>query len=94
MPFRTELRVILFQNLSKRNSRDWSRKLTQRVKANTSKKRKVSLLFDHLEPEELSDHLTYLEFKSFRRISVSDLFISLFILNKAGKDIEMIGEGQ
>ncbi|XP_037993602.1 RAS guanyl-releasing protein 1 isoform X2 [Motacilla alba alba] len=51
------------------NSRDWSRKLTQRVKANTSKKRKVSLLFDHLEPEELSDHLTYLEFKSFRRIS-------------------------
>ncbi|XP_048803618.1 RAS guanyl-releasing protein 1 isoform X4 [Lagopus muta] len=51
------------------NSRDWSRKLTQRVKANSSKKRKVSLLFDHLEPEELSDHLTYLEFKSFRRIS-------------------------
>ncbi|XP_025053515.1 RAS guanyl-releasing protein 1 isoform X4 [Alligator sinensis] len=51
------------------NSRDWSRKLTQRVKPNTSKKRKVSLLFDHLEPEELSDHLTYLEFKSFRRIS-------------------------
>ncbi|XP_042713370.1 RAS guanyl-releasing protein 1 isoform X9 [Chrysemys picta bellii] len=52
------------------NSRDWSRKLTQRIKPNTSKKRKVSLLFDHLEPEELSDHLTYLEFKSFRRISV------------------------
>ncbi|CAM4693202.1 unnamed protein product, partial [Lepidochelys kempii] len=51
------------------NSRDWSRKLTQRIKPNTSKKRKVSLLFDHLEPEELSDHLTYLEFKSFRRIS-------------------------
>nr|XP_034350821.1 RAS guanyl-releasing protein 1 isoform X2 [Arvicanthis niloticus] len=52
------------------NSRDWSRKLTQRIKSNTSKKRKVSLLFDHLEPEELSEHLTYLEFKSFRRISV------------------------
>uniref|UniRef100_A0A2K6RUK6 RAS guanyl-releasing protein 1 n=1 Tax=Rhinopithecus roxellana TaxID=61622 RepID=A0A2K6RUK6_RHIRO len=54
------------------NARDWSRKLTQRIKSNTSKKRKVSLLFDHLEPEELSEHLTYLEFKSFRRISLSD----------------------
>ncbi|KAF3830380.1 hypothetical protein GH733_004199 [Mirounga leonina] len=54
------------------NARDWSRKLTQRIKSNTSKKRKVSLLFDHLEPEELSEHLTYLEFKSFRRISFSD----------------------
>ncbi|XP_062945292.1 RAS guanyl-releasing protein 1 isoform X2 [Cynocephalus volans] len=54
------------------NSRDWSRKLTQRIKSNTSKKRKVSLLFDHLEPEELSEHLTYLEFKSFRRISFTD----------------------
>ena len=54
----------------KSNARDWSRKLTQRIKSNTSKKRKVSLLFDHLEPEELSEHLTYLEFKSFRRISV------------------------
>ncbi|ETE69859.1 RAS guanyl-releasing protein 1, partial [Ophiophagus hannah] len=51
------------------NARDWSRKVTQRIKSNSSKKRKVSLLFDHLEPEELSDHLTYLEFKSFRRIS-------------------------
>ncbi|XP_044781165.1 RAS guanyl-releasing protein 1 isoform X5 [Bubalus bubalis] len=54
------------------NARDWSRKLTQRIKSNTSKKRKVSLLFDHLEPEELSEHLTFLEFKSFRRISFSD----------------------
>uniref|UniRef100_A0A8C5KYQ0 RAS guanyl-releasing protein 1 n=1 Tax=Jaculus jaculus TaxID=51337 RepID=A0A8C5KYQ0_JACJA len=54
------------------NARDWSRKLTQRIKSNTSKKRKVSLLFDHLEPEELSEHLTYLEFKSFRRISFAD----------------------
>ncbi|XP_069065108.1 RAS guanyl-releasing protein 1 isoform X3 [Pleurodeles waltl] len=53
-------------------SRDWPWKLTQRVKSNTSKKRKVSLLFDHLEPEELAEHLTYLEFKSFRRIAFSD----------------------
>uniref|UniRef100_A0A8B9NWA2 RAS guanyl-releasing protein 1 n=1 Tax=Apteryx owenii TaxID=8824 RepID=A0A8B9NWA2_APTOW len=66
------------------NSRDWSRKLTQRVKANTSKKRKVSLLFDHLEPEELSDHLTYLEFKSFRRISFSDY--QNYIMNSCVKE--------
>uniref|UniRef100_A0A674AWU3 RAS guanyl releasing protein 1 n=1 Tax=Salmo trutta TaxID=8032 RepID=A0A674AWU3_SALTR len=37
-----------------------------------SKKRKVSLLFDHLEPIELAEHLTYLEFKSFCRISFAD----------------------
>ncbi|XP_068110018.1 RAS guanyl-releasing protein 1 isoform X2 [Hyperolius riggenbachi] len=54
------------------NSREWSRKLTQRIRPNCSKKRKVSLLFDHLEPQELAEHLTYLEFKSFRRISFSD----------------------
>ncbi|XP_064316214.1 RAS guanyl-releasing protein 1 isoform X2 [Phalacrocorax carbo] len=66
------------------NSRDWSRKLTQRAKANTSKKRKVSLLFDHLEPEELSDHLTYLEFKSFRRISFLDY--QNYIVNSCVKE--------
>nr|XP_004659951.1 RAS guanyl-releasing protein 4 isoform X6 [Jaculus jaculus] len=32
------------------------------------KKRKVSLLFDHLETEELAQHLTYLEFRSFQAI--------------------------
>ncbi|XP_030631899.1 RAS guanyl-releasing protein 1-like [Chanos chanos] len=52
--------------------RDWSRKASQRIKANSSKKRKVSLLFDHLEPVELAEHLTYLEFKSFSRISFAD----------------------
>ncbi|XP_072842403.2 RAS guanyl-releasing protein 1 isoform X1 [Pogona vitticeps] len=66
------------------NARDWSRKITQRVKSNSSKKRKVSLLFDHLEPEELSDHLTYLEFKSFRRISFSDY--QNYIMNGCVKD--------
>jgi hypothetical protein len=34
------------------------------------KKRKVSLLFDHLETEELAQHLTYLEFRSFQAITV------------------------
>ncbi|XP_076787075.1 RAS guanyl-releasing protein 4 isoform X4 [Arvicanthis niloticus] len=33
------------------------------------KKRKVSLLFDHLETEELAQHLTYLEFRSFQAIT-------------------------
>ncbi|RVE57119.1 hypothetical protein OJAV_G00213170 [Oryzias javanicus] len=54
------------------NERDWSWKPSQKIKANYSKKRKVSLLFDHLEPSELADHLTYLEFKSFCRISFLD----------------------
>lgn len=44
------------------------RKLTQRKKQ--AKKGKASLLFDHLEPMELAEHLTFLEFKSIRRISV------------------------
>ncbi|KAL7873434.1 hypothetical protein AOLI_G00125050 [Acnodon oligacanthus] len=51
--------------------REWSRKASQKIKA-SSKKRKVSLLFDHLEPVELAEHLTYLEFKSFCRISFAD----------------------
>lgn len=66
------------------NAREWSRKITQRIKSNSSKKRKVSLLFDHLEPEELSDHLTYLEFKSFRRISFPDY--QNYIMNGCVKD--------
>uniref|UniRef100_A0A674AYS4 RAS guanyl-releasing protein 1 n=1 Tax=Salmo trutta TaxID=8032 RepID=A0A674AYS4_SALTR len=54
------------------NDRHWSQKPSQKIKANSSKKRKVSLLFDHLEPIELAEHLTYLEFKSFCRISFAD----------------------
>ncbi|XP_067847470.1 RAS guanyl-releasing protein 1-like [Heptranchias perlo] len=61
-----------FIDTSQINAHDWSRKITQRMKPNSSKKRKVSLLFDHLEPGELAEHLSYLEFKSFRRISFSD----------------------
>uniref|UniRef100_A0A8D2JRA1 RAS guanyl-releasing protein 4 n=1 Tax=Sciurus vulgaris TaxID=55149 RepID=A0A8D2JRA1_SCIVU len=37
------------------------------------KKCKVSLLFDHLETEELAQHLTYLEFRSFQAITPQDL---------------------
>lgn len=63
--------VMLLSMVHSRNERDWSWKASQKIKANSSKKRKVSLLFDHLEPIELAEHLTYLEFKSFCRISVS-----------------------
>uniref|UniRef100_A0A3P9PYM5 RAS guanyl releasing protein 3 (calcium and DAG-regulated) n=1 Tax=Poecilia reticulata TaxID=8081 RepID=A0A3P9PYM5_POERE len=51
-------------------SYDWMRKLTQRKKQ--AKKGKASLLFDHLQPVELAEHLTFLEFKSIRRISFTD----------------------
>lgn len=47
------------------------RRVTQRKK--TSKKGKACLLFDHLEPIELAEHLTFLEHKAFRRISVRHL---------------------
>lgn len=52
-------------------SYDWMRRVTQRKKV--SKKGKACLLFDHLEPIELAEHLTFLEHKSFRRISVRNL---------------------
>nr|XP_040127498.1 ras guanyl-releasing protein 3 isoform X3 [Ictidomys tridecemlineatus] len=51
-------------------SYDWMRRVTQRKKV--SKKGKACLLFDHLEPVELAEHLTFLEHKSFRRISFTD----------------------
>uniref|UniRef100_A0A4W3HZV6 RAS guanyl-releasing protein 1 n=1 Tax=Callorhinchus milii TaxID=7868 RepID=A0A4W3HZV6_CALMI len=73
-----------FIDTSQLNAHDWSRKLTQRIKPNSSKKRKVSLLFDHLEPGELAEHLSYLEFKSFRRISFSDY--QNYIMSSCVKD--------
>ncbi|KAI5102810.1 ras guanyl-releasing protein 3 [Silurus meridionalis] len=60
-------------------SYDWMRKLTQRKKQ--VKKGKASLLFDHLEPMELAEHLTFLEYKSIRRISLS-LFFPLSFFQK------------
>ncbi|XP_028321155.1 RAS guanyl-releasing protein 4 isoform X2 [Gouania willdenowi] len=36
------------------------------------KKRKVSLIFDHMEPDEMAEHLSYLEFKNFCNISFLD----------------------
>ncbi|RXM98817.1 RAS guanyl-releasing protein 1 [Acipenser ruthenus] len=51
---------------------DWSRKFTLQGTPTCVKKRKVSLLFDHLEPDELAEHLSYLEFKNFCRVSYLD----------------------
>src|SRR4029434_9985098 len=52
-----------------RPSYKWKRQVTQRVPS-MSKKRKMSLLFDHLDSCELAEHLTYLEYKSFCKILV------------------------
>ncbi|XP_056657379.1 RAS guanyl-releasing protein 2 isoform X2 [Monodelphis domestica] len=49
----------------------WKRQVTQRNPVG-QKKRKMSLLFDHLEPLELAEHLTYLEYRSFRKILFQD----------------------
>ncbi|XP_074872626.1 RAS guanyl-releasing protein 4 [Carettochelys insculpta] len=50
----------------------WSRKLSYQNSPNCNKKRKVSLLFDHLDAAELAEHLSYLEFKAFCRLSYLD----------------------
>uniref|UniRef100_K7FCY9 RAS guanyl releasing protein 4 n=1 Tax=Pelodiscus sinensis TaxID=13735 RepID=K7FCY9_PELSI len=50
----------------------WTRKLSYQDSPNCNKKRKVSLLFDHLDATELAEHLSYLEFKAFCRISYLD----------------------
>lgn len=47
----------------------WKRQVTQRQPV-AQKKRKTSLLFDHLESGELAEHLTHLEYRSFSKILV------------------------
>ncbi|KAL5009235.1 hypothetical protein ScPMuIL_014816 [Solemya velum] len=58
-------------DLSKVPSYDWMRIMSVR-NPSMRHNRKVSLVFNHLEPEELADHLTYLEYKAFRRINFMD----------------------
>lgn len=48
-------------------SYEWRRQLDETVQ----KKRKTSLLFDHLDASALAEHLTYMEYKSFCKILVS-----------------------
>lgn len=58
---------------------DWMRRISVRPSKHN---RKVSLVFNHLEPMELAEHLSYLEYKAFRRINVSPgTSISVMILN-------------
>ena len=45
------------------------------------KKRKVSLLFDHMEPDEMAKHLSHLEFENFCNVSVS-LIKACTLLNR------------
>ncbi|XP_078516885.1 RAS guanyl-releasing protein 2 [Lissotriton helveticus] len=52
-------------------SYEWKRQVTQRSTV-AQKKRKMSLLFDHLESSELAEHLTYLEYRSFNKILFQD----------------------
>ncbi|XP_015249563.1 PREDICTED: RAS guanyl-releasing protein 1 isoform X1 [Cyprinodon variegatus] len=70
------------------NEREKSWKASLKIQPHYSKKRKVSLLFDHLEPSELAEHLTFLEFKSFCRISFVD-FIN-YIRHCCMKDIPVL----
>ncbi|XP_067877709.1 RAS guanyl-releasing protein 2-like isoform X1 [Heterodontus francisci] len=58
-------------DISQVPSFEWKRQITQRNHV-TQKRRKMSLLFDHLGPLELAEHLTYLEYKSFCRILFRD----------------------
>ncbi|XP_039626717.1 RAS guanyl-releasing protein 4 isoform X3 [Polypterus senegalus] len=59
-------------DISNISTHDWNRKFTLQNTPNCGKKRKVSLLFDHLEPGELAEHLSYLEFKNFCRLTYLD----------------------
>lgn len=52
---------------------DWMRRISVRPSKHN---RKVSLVFNHLEPMELAEHLSYLEYKAFRRINVGYLFMT------------------
>lgn len=49
---------------------DWIRNVSMKDADGTRPSRKVSLVFNHLEPNELALHLTFLEHKIIRRITV------------------------
>ncbi|CAM9593871.1 unnamed protein product [Lampetra planeri] len=49
---------------------DWLRRVTRRP--HPQKRRKMSLLLDHLQALELAELLTFLEYKYFRRVSFAD----------------------
>ncbi|GIZ03971.1 ras guanyl-releasing protein 3 [Caerostris extrusa] len=58
-------------DLSKLPSYDWARSMSVRNPP-AKHTRKISLVFDHLEPNELAEHITFLEHKVMRRITFTD----------------------
>ncbi|KFM57498.1 Ras guanyl-releasing protein 3, partial [Stegodyphus mimosarum] len=58
-------------DLSKLPSYDWARSMSVRNPP-AKHTRKISLVFDHLEADELANHITFLEHKVMRRITFSD----------------------
>jgi len=78
-------------DLSQVPSYDWMRHVSVRnnsfverqASMNKQHSRKVSLVFNHLEPMQLAEHITYLEHKVIRRITVSFFgryFVCLYLL--------------
>lgn len=61
--------IINLVDTSSLPSCDWIRTISVRAHC---KGRKVSLVFSNLNPYELAEQLTYIEYKEFRRISVSN----------------------
>ncbi|GAB6024159.1 Ras guanyl-releasing protein 3 [Chamberlinius hualienensis] len=65
-----ETQLIHLLDLTNVPSYDWMRNFS--VRNPTKSCRKVSLVFNHLEADELAVHLTYLEHKAMRRITFRD----------------------
>uniref|UniRef100_H2YQA9 RAS guanyl releasing protein 3 n=1 Tax=Ciona savignyi TaxID=51511 RepID=H2YQA9_CIOSA len=61
-------------DLSNKGSYKWMSEAHLSIRPNqvNRKRRKVSLVFNHLEPEELAIHISYLEYKCFRRLTLTD----------------------
>lgn len=52
---------------------DWMRKISVKKLSRNESKGKVSLVFENLSAEDLAIHLSYLDYKACRRISVSSI---------------------
>ena len=52
-------------------SYEWMRNLSVHQPNKLHSSKKVSLVFNNIKAEELAEHLTFLEFKAFRRVTVT-----------------------
>ncbi|KAK2187594.1 hypothetical protein NP493_161g05024 [Ridgeia piscesae] len=59
-------------DISKIPSYDWMRNMSVRQSSTRHSTRKVSLVFNNLQPSELAEQFTFLEYKAFRRITFND----------------------